>query len=97
METGLNSTNCSPVLPYFQAVDEFFSKIESQKLDTKALQQEKAVLKKLDNVKKDHEKRLGSLQKAQVRMTWCIVECYLHWIAANTQASRNTQPETPQT
>ena len=51
---------------YFQAVDEFFSKIESQKLDTKALQQEKAVLKKLDNVKKDHEKRLGSLQKAQV-------------------------------
>ncbi|CAB4004618.1 nuclear export mediator factor NEMF isoform X1 [Paramuricea clavata] len=48
-----------------KAVDEFFSKIESQKLDTKALQQEKAVLKKLDNVKKDHEKRLDSLQKAQ--------------------------------
>lgn len=48
-------------------MDEFFGKIESQKLDTKALQQEKAVLKKLDNVKKDHEKRLGGLQKAQVR------------------------------
>ena len=34
-------------------------------------------MKKLDNVKKDHEKRLDSLQKAQVRMTqlnvnWCL-------------------------
>ena len=49
-------------------MDEFFSKIESQKLDTKALQQEKAVLKKLDNVKKDHVKRLDHLQKAQVHV-----------------------------
>jgi hypothetical protein len=76
------STNSNLVSKYFQAVDEFFSKIESQKLDTKALQQEKAVLKKLDNVKKDHEKRLDSLQKAQVRMTLCIIECHLHWITA---------------
>ncbi|PVD25548.1 hypothetical protein C0Q70_13204 [Pomacea canaliculata] len=48
-----------------KAVDEFFSKIESQKLDVKMLQQEKAALKKLDNVKKDHEKRVGELQKEQ--------------------------------
>ncbi|XP_069118098.1 ribosome quality control complex subunit NEMF-like [Argopecten irradians] len=48
-----------------KAVDEFFSKQESQKLDMKSLQQEKAALKKLDNVKKDHEKRIDSLQKEQ--------------------------------
>ncbi|KAK3587746.1 hypothetical protein CHS0354_042701 [Potamilus streckersoni] len=48
-----------------KAVDEFFSKMESQKLDTKALQQEKAALKKLENIKKDHEKRVQELQKEQ--------------------------------
>ncbi|KAK7505562.1 hypothetical protein BaRGS_00003307 [Batillaria attramentaria] len=47
------------------AVDEFFSKLESQKLDMKVLQQEKAAMKKLDNVKKDHEKRINELQKEQ--------------------------------
>lgn len=50
-----------------QAVDEFFSKMESQKIDMKALQQEKQALKKLDNVKKDHEQRLEALHQAQVR------------------------------
>ncbi|XP_060068947.1 ribosome quality control complex subunit NEMF-like [Ylistrum balloti] len=48
-----------------KAVDEFFSKLESQKLDMKSLQQEKAALKKLDNVKKDHEKRIDNLQREQ--------------------------------
>ncbi|XP_076463782.1 ribosome quality control complex subunit NEMF-like [Babylonia areolata] len=48
-----------------KAVDEFFSKLESQKLDVKVLQQEKAALKKLDNVKKDHERRINELQKVQ--------------------------------
>ncbi|KAL8598247.1 hypothetical protein ACOMHN_035197 [Nucella lapillus] len=48
-----------------KAVDEFFSKLESQKLDLKVLHQEKAALKKLDNVKKDHEKRINELQKEQ--------------------------------
>ncbi|XP_071795031.1 ribosome quality control complex subunit NEMF-like [Asterias amurensis] len=48
-----------------KAVDEFFSKLESQKADVKVLQQEKDALKKLENVKKDHEKRLDQLAKAQ--------------------------------
>ncbi|XP_006872392.1 PREDICTED: nuclear export mediator factor NEMF isoform X1 [Chrysochloris asiatica] len=48
-----------------KAVDEFFSKIEGQKIDLKALQQEKQALKKLDNVRKDHENRLEALQQAQ--------------------------------
>uniref|UniRef100_A0A669BYM7 Ribosome quality control complex subunit NEMF n=1 Tax=Oreochromis niloticus TaxID=8128 RepID=A0A669BYM7_ORENI len=48
-----------------KAVDEFFSKMESQKIDLKALQQEKQALKKLENVKKDHEQRLEALHQAQ--------------------------------
>uniref|UniRef100_H3DIP3 Ribosome quality control complex subunit NEMF n=1 Tax=Tetraodon nigroviridis TaxID=99883 RepID=H3DIP3_TETNG len=48
-----------------KAVDEFFSKMESQKIDMKALQLEKHALKKLENVKKDHEQRLEALHQAQ--------------------------------
>ncbi|XP_049595496.1 ribosome quality control complex subunit NEMF [Syngnathus scovelli] len=48
-----------------KAVDEFFSKMESQKIDMKALQQEKQALKKLENVKKDHEQRLEALHQVQ--------------------------------
>nr|XP_056708215.1 ribosome quality control complex subunit NEMF [Euleptes europaea] len=48
-----------------KAVDEFYSKLESQKIDLKALQQEKQALKKLENVRKDHEHRLEALNQAQ--------------------------------
>ncbi|XP_031703122.1 ribosome quality control complex subunit NEMF [Anarrhichthys ocellatus] len=48
-----------------KAVDEFYSKMESQRIDMKALQQEKQALKKLDNVKKDHEQRLEALHQTQ--------------------------------
>ncbi|XP_075223321.1 nuclear export mediator factor NEMF homolog Clbn [Lycorma delicatula] len=47
------------------AVDEFFSTLESQKIDLKAIQQEKDALKKLENVKKDHSERLVQLEKTQ--------------------------------
>nr|XP_057946239.1 ribosome quality control complex subunit NEMF-like [Doryrhamphus excisus] len=48
-----------------KAVDEFFSKMESQRIDMKALQQEKQALKKLENVKRDHEQRLEALHQVQ--------------------------------
>ncbi|XP_047013492.1 ribosome quality control complex subunit NEMF isoform X4 [Ictalurus punctatus] len=48
-----------------KAIDEFFSKMESQKIDMKALQQEKQAMKKLENVRKDHEQRLEALHQAQ--------------------------------
>ncbi|KAJ6654024.1 hypothetical protein lerEdw1_007533 [Lerista edwardsae] len=48
-----------------KAVDEFYSKLEGQKIDLKALQQEKQALKKLENVRKDHEHRLEVLHQAQ--------------------------------
>ncbi|XP_043462985.1 nuclear export mediator factor NEMF homolog [Leptopilina heterotoma] len=47
------------------AVDEYFSSMEGQKLELKVLQQEREALKKLDNVRKDHNQRLISLTKVQ--------------------------------
>ncbi|XP_017753670.1 PREDICTED: nuclear export mediator factor NEMF homolog [Eufriesea mexicana] len=47
------------------AVDEYFSTMEGQKLDLKALQQERDAFKKLENVKKDHDQRLITLEKTQ--------------------------------
>ncbi|XP_037946929.1 nuclear export mediator factor NEMF homolog [Teleopsis dalmanni] len=50
---------------FMLAVDEFYSKMEGQKIDLKTLQQEREALKKLSNVKKDHAKRLEELTKVQ--------------------------------
>ncbi|EDV93885.1 nuclear export mediator factor NEMF homolog [Drosophila grimshawi] len=50
---------------FMEAVDEFFSTQESQKIDIKTLQQEREALKKLSNVKNDHTKRLDELNKLQ--------------------------------
>ncbi|ERL92434.1 hypothetical protein D910_09748 [Dendroctonus ponderosae] len=47
------------------AVDEFFSSLESQKLELKAVQQERDAMKKLENVRKDHSQRLIGLEKVQ--------------------------------
>ncbi|XP_021920344.1 nuclear export mediator factor NEMF homolog isoform X2 [Zootermopsis nevadensis] len=47
------------------AVDEFFSTLESQKIDMKALQQEREAMKKLSNVRKDHDQRLMDLTRTQ--------------------------------
>jgi predicted ribosome quality control (RQC) complex YloA/Tae2 family protein len=51
---------------FTEAVDEFYSSMESQKIDLKSFQQEREALKKLSNVKTDHAKRLTDLSKAQV-------------------------------
>ncbi|KYN21553.1 Serologically defined colon cancer antigen 1 like protein [Trachymyrmex cornetzi] len=47
------------------AVDEYFSMMEGQKIDLKALQQEREALQKLDRVRKDHSQRLITLEKTQ--------------------------------
>lgn len=47
------------------AVDEYFSMMEGQKIDLKALQQEREALQKLERVRKDHSQRLISLEKTQ--------------------------------
>ncbi|CAG2165658.1 unnamed protein product [Oppiella nova] len=48
-----------------KAVDMFFSSIEGQKIDAKALNQEKEAMKKLEKVKTDHKKRIEALNKLQ--------------------------------
>lgn len=48
------------------AVDEFYSTMISQKIDILTFNQECEALKKLSNVKKDHEKRLDELNKVQI-------------------------------
>lgn len=47
------------------AVDTFFSSIEAQKLDQRIYQKERDAMKKLDNIKRDHEKRLLDLEEQQ--------------------------------
>ena len=50
---------------FVQAIDEFYSNLESQKIDLKAFQQEREALKKLSNVRQDHAQRLEGLAKIQ--------------------------------
>lgn len=52
-----------------KAVDDYFSSMEGQKIDMKAFQKEKEALKKLANVKKDHEQRLVKLHESQTEDT----------------------------
>jgi len=40
--------------------------LESQKIDMKAIAIEKSALKRLENVKDDHKKRLDALKTSQV-------------------------------
>ena len=40
--------------------------MEGQKIDLRALSQEKMALKKLENVRNDHQRRIEQLQKNQV-------------------------------
>lgn len=49
-----------------KSVDEFYSTLEGQKIDVKTMQKERDALKKLSNVKRDHEKRLDDLSKVQI-------------------------------
>lgn len=48
-----------------EAVDEYYSSMEGQKLDLRALAQEREALKKLKNVRIDHDRRLVSLKQNQ--------------------------------
>nr|XP_023014500.1 nuclear export mediator factor NEMF homolog [Leptinotarsa decemlineata] len=48
-----------------EAVDVFFSSLESQKLELRAVQQERDAMKKLENVRKDHDHRLEALERTQ--------------------------------
>ncbi|RHZ61530.1 putative DUF814 domain protein [Aspergillus thermomutatus] len=46
-------------------VDEYFSSLETQKLESRLTEREEAAKRKLDVVRQEHEKRLGALKEAQ--------------------------------
>ena len=48
-----------------KTVDEFFSSIEGQRLESKLQDREESAKKKLDAARRDHEKRVGGLQSVQ--------------------------------
>ncbi|KAL8986148.1 MAG: hypothetical protein Q9205_000307 [Flavoplaca limonia] len=48
-----------------KAVDEFFSSIEGQKLESRLNEREQNAKRKLDNARQDHAKRIGGLQQVQ--------------------------------
>ena len=48
-----------------QTVDEFFSSIESQKLESRLTEREANAKRKLEAAKQDHQRRLGGLQQVQ--------------------------------
>lgn len=48
-----------------KTVDEYFSSIESQKLESRLTEREENARRKLEAARKDHEKRLGALKEVQ--------------------------------
>ncbi len=48
-----------------RTVDEFYSSIESQKLESRLTEREETAKKKLHHAKSEHEKRIGALQQQQ--------------------------------
>lgn len=48
-----------------KTVDEYFSSIESQKLESRLTEREEVAKRKLDSVRLDHEKKIGALQDVQ--------------------------------
>ncbi|KAF4554538.1 Ribosome quality control complex subunit 2-like protein [Elsinoe fawcettii] len=48
-----------------KTVDEFFSSIEGQKLESKLQEREDAAKRKLQNARDEHERRIGGLQQVQ--------------------------------
>ncbi|PYH85306.1 hypothetical protein BO82DRAFT_380890 [Aspergillus uvarum CBS 121591] len=48
-----------------KTVDEYFSSIESQKLESRLTEREEAAKRKLDAVRQEHAKRIGALQEVQ--------------------------------
>ena len=48
-----------------KTVDEFFSSIEAQKLESRLTEREEQAKKKLETARQDHQKRVGGLQQVQ--------------------------------
>lgn len=61
----LKSDSTIELEKFSMAVDKYYGEIQTQKAEQKMVQAEKSALRKFENVKLDHMKRLESLQHAQ--------------------------------
>ena len=62
---GLAEIRILEIEGYNKTVDEFFSSIESQRLESRLTEREEHAQKKLDAARQDHERRIGGLQHEQ--------------------------------
>lgn len=62
---GAPGTRLLKFEPFNKTVDEFFSSIESQKLESRLTEREENARRKLDAARIDHKNRLGGLQQVQ--------------------------------
>ncbi|MCJ1379625.1 hypothetical protein MMC17_002727 [Xylographa soralifera] len=62
---GIPETKIIEIDGFNKTVDEFFSSIEAQKLESRLTEREEQAKKKLETARQDHQKRLGGLQQVQ--------------------------------
>ena len=62
---GIPETKIIEIDGFNKTVDEFFSSIEAQKLQSRLTEREEQAKKKLETARQDHQKRVGGLQQVQ--------------------------------
>ncbi|MCJ1413692.1 hypothetical protein MMC32_000016 [Xylographa parallela] len=62
---GIPETKIIEINGFNKTVDEFFSSIEAQKLESRLTEREEQAKKKLETARQDHQKRVGGLQQVQ--------------------------------
>ncbi|MCJ1281805.1 hypothetical protein MMC26_001128 [Xylographa opegraphella] len=62
---GIPETKIIEIDGFNKTVDEFFSSIEAQKLESRLTEREEQAKKKLETARQDHQKRVGGLQQVQ--------------------------------
>ncbi|KMU72817.1 hypothetical protein CISG_03251 [Coccidioides immitis RMSCC 3703] len=60
-----NDTSILTFDSFNKAVDEYYSSVETQKLESRLTEREETMKRKLEATKRDHEKRVGALQQVQ--------------------------------
>ncbi|WEW57997.1 hypothetical protein PRK78_003464 [Emydomyces testavorans] len=58
-------TEILPFDSFNKAVDEYYSSVEAQKLESRLTEREETMKRKLEATKRDHEKRVGALKEVQ--------------------------------
>ena len=61
----VNSVRIIDLDTFNKTVDEFYSSVESQRLESKLTEREETAKKRLQSAKDEHERRLGALQQVQ--------------------------------